>query len=162
MLVRPGYSRLKLNRINVCVNFSFIHSYHNLWYYKAADAVLVRPGKIKIKRQNKCARNMLFACSRDNAVPYLNLLGISVTLENIYKFKITLFSNKITDKVTSLPTIFKGTLTLAYEVHSYNTRFASNFNFHRLRVRNYRKATVAFAGCKIWEKTQSQFQKPPA
>ena len=144
------------------MNFSFIHSYHNLWYYKAADAVLVRPGKIKIKRQYKCARSMLFACSRDNAVLYLNLLDI-LTLKNINKFKVTLFTHKITDKVTSLPTIFKGTLTLASEVHSYNTRFASNFNFHRLRIRNYRKpATFAFAGCKIWDKTQSQFLKSPA
>lgn len=123
--------------------------------------MLVRPGKIKIKRQNKCARSVLFACRRDNAVPYLNLLGI-LTLKNINKFKVTLFTHKITDKVTSLPTTFKGTLTLASEVHSYNTRFASNFNFHRLGIGNYRKATFAFALCKIWEKTQSKFQKPPA
>ena len=115
-------------------------------------------GRISV-RVARCS--WLFACSRDNAVPYLNLLGI-LTLKNINKFKVTLFTHKITDKVTSLPTTFKGTLTLASEVHSYNTRFASNSNFHRLGIGNYRKATFAFALCKIWEKTQSKFQKPPA
>lgn len=42
-------------------------------------------------------------------MPYLNLLGI-LTLKNINKFKVTLFTHKIIDKVTSLPTTFKGTL----------------------------------------------------
>ena len=35
---------------------------------------------------------MFFAYGRDNAMPYLNLLGI-LTLENIYKFKVALFTH---------------------------------------------------------------------
>ena len=43
---------------------------------------------LKIKtRQNKCVRSMFFACSRDSAMPYLNILG-TLTLENIDKFKV--------------------------------------------------------------------------
>ena len=55
-------------------------------------------------------------------MPYFNVLGI-LTLENIYKFKVALFTHKITNKATNVPWIFKGTLTLASEVHSYNTSY---------------------------------------
>ena len=68
-----------------------------------------------------------------NGQLYLNLLGI-LTLENIYKFKVALFTHKITNNTTNIPNIFKGTLTLPSEVHSYNTRFVSNLNFHWLRM----------------------------
>ena len=111
--------------------------------------------KIKTK-QNKCVRSMFFAHSRDSAMPFLNLLGI-LTLENIYKFKVPLFTNKITNNTTNIPNIFKGTLTLASEVHSYNTIFVSNLNFHRPRImNNHGAATFAFAGSKIWEKISSK------
>ena len=92
-------------------------------------------------------------------MPYLNLLGI-LTLENIYKFKVTLFTHKIINHSTNIPNIFKGTLTLASEVHSYNTRFVSNLNFHRPRImNNYGAATLAFAGSKIWEKIPTKLKK---
>ena len=58
---------------------------------------------------------MFSAYSRDNAMPNLNVLGI-LTLENIYKFKVALFTHKITNNTTNVPVIFKGTLTLASEV----------------------------------------------
>ena len=104
---------------------------------------------------------MFFAYSRDSAMPYLNLLEIFI-LEIIYKFNVALFTHKITNNLTNVPTILKGTLTLASEVHSYNTRFVSNLNFHRPRIRNnYGAATFAFAGSKIWEKLPSKFKKLP-
>ena len=87
---------------------------------------------------------MFFAYSRDNAIPYYNLLEI-LTLENIYKFKVALFTHKITNNVTNVPMIFKGTLTLASEVHRYNTRFT----------------TFAFVGSKMWENIPSKFKKTP-
>ena len=68
-------------------------------------------------------------------MPYLNPLGI-LTLENIYKFKVALFTHKITNITAGVPMIFKGTLTLASEVHGYNNRFVSNLNFYRPRIRN--------------------------
>ena len=99
---------------------------------------------------------MFFAYSRDNAMPYFNLLEI-LTLENIYKFKVALFHTKITNNATNVPTIFDGTLTLASEVHSYNTRFVSKLNFHRPRITNNYGATFAFAGSKICENIPSKF-----
>ena len=96
---------------------------------------------------------MFFANNRDNAVPYFSLLEI-LSLENTYKFKVALFTH----------TIFKGTLTPASEVHSYNTRFVSNHNFYRSRIRNsYEAATFAFAGFKVWENipSRSKLKTPP-
>ena len=46
------------------------------------------------------------------------------------------FTHEITNNPTNVPMIFKGTLTLASEVHSYNTRFVSTHNSHRPRIRN--------------------------
>ena len=89
-------------------------------------------------------------------MPYFNLLEI-LTLENIYKFKVALFTHKITNNATNVPTIFKGAFTLASEVHSYITSFVSNFNFHRPRINNnYGAITFTFAGPKIWEKILSK------
>ena len=104
---------------------------------------------------------MFFAYSRDNAMPYFNLLEIFI-LEIIYKFNVAPFTHKITNNVTNVSTILKGTLTLASEVHSYNTRFVSNLNFRRPRIRNnYGASTFAFASSKIWEKILSKLKKLP-
>ena len=74
-------------------------------------------------------------------------------LESIYKFKVALFTYKIGNKATNLLMLFKGTLTLTSEVHSYNTIMVSDLNFYRPRIRdNWGAATFAFAGSKIWEK----------
>ena len=57
-------------------------------------------------KQNKCVHTMFFAYSRGSAMPYLNLLGI-LTLENIYKFKVALFTHKTTNNTSNIPNIFK-------------------------------------------------------
>ena len=131
--------------------FSFIYPYLTYGITSWGSAYKTRLLKIKTK-QNKCVRSMFFAYSRDSAMPYLNLLGI-LTLENIYKFKVALFTHKIINNTTNIPDIFKGTLTLASKAHSYNARFVSNLNFHLPRImNNYGAATLAFAGSKIWKK----------
>jgi len=76
-----------------------------------------------------------FAHSRDSAMSYLNLLQI-LTLDNIYKFKLALFVHKIKNDPPNISTIFSGSLTLASEVHSYNTRFTINFNIYRPNINN--------------------------
>ena len=140
--------------------FSFIYPYLTYGITSSGSACKTRLPKIKTKH-NKCVRSMFFAYSRDNAMPYLNLLGI-LTLENIYQFKVALFTPKITNNTTNVPMIFKGTLTLASEVYTYNIRFVSTLNFHRPRIRNnYGAATFAFAGSKIWEKIPSKLKKTP-
>ena len=79
----------------------------------------------------------------------------------VYKTKENLLNSlHIINNTTNIPNIFKGTLTLASEVHSYNTRFVSNLNFHRPRImNNYGAAALAFAGSKIWEKIPSRLKK---
>ena len=78
--------------------------------------------------------------SRDGAMSYFSLLQI-LTLENIYKFKLALFIHKIKSDPINIPVIFSGTLTLASEIHSYNTSICSNYG-----------ATIfSFAASKIWE-----------
>ena len=98
------------------------------------SACKIRLLKIKTK-QNRCVRNIFSAHSRDNAMSYLNLLQI-LTLDNIYKFKLALFIHKIKNDPTNIPTILSGSLTLASEVHSYNTRFATNSNIYRPTINN--------------------------
>jgi len=44
-------------------------------------------------KQNNCIRSIFVAHSRDNATPYYNLEEI-LKLENIYKFKVGLFTQK--------------------------------------------------------------------
>ena len=140
--------------------FSFIYPYITYGIASWGSACKTRLHKIKTKL-NKCVRSMFFADSRDSAMPYFRLLEI-LTLENIYKFKVAIFTHKIINNTSNIPTIFKGTLTLASEVHSYNTRFVSEHNFYRPRIRNnYGAATFAFAGCKIWENIPSKLKTLP-
>ena len=61
---------------------------------------------------------------------------------------------------TNIPAIFSGTLTLASEVHRYNTRFATNFNIYRPSIsNNYGATTFSFVASKIWESIPSEFKK---
>ena len=110
-------------------HFSFIYPYLTYGITRWGSVCKTRLRKIKTK-QNKCVRSLFFAYGRDNALPYFNLLEI-LTIENNYKFKVSLFTHKITNNATNVPKIFKGTLTLASEVHGYNTRSASILKFHQ-------------------------------
>lgn len=92
-------------------------------------------------------------------MPYFNLLQI-LTLQNIYKFKFALFIHKIKNDPTNIPAIFSGTLTLAYEIHTHNTRFATYFNIYRPRAsNNYGTTTFAFVASIIWESIPFELKK---
>ena len=71
--------------------FSFIYPYLTYGITSWGGACKIMLHKIKTK-QNKRVRRIFFAYSRDNAMPYLNVLGI-LTLQNIYKFKVALFTH---------------------------------------------------------------------
>ena len=140
--------------------FSFIYPYITYGITSWGSACKTRLYKIETKL-NKCVCSMFFANRRDNAVPYFCLLEI-LSLENIYKFKVALFTYKRINNISNVLTIFKGTLTPASEVHSYNTRFVSNHNLYRPRIRNnYGAATFAFAGSKVWEHIPSILKTLP-
>ena len=131
--------------------FSFIYPYITYRIASWGSACKTRLHKIKT-RMNKCVH------SRDNAMPYFRLLEL-LTLENIYKFKVAIFTHKITNDTSNVSSIFKGTLTQVSEVHSYNTRFVSKHNFYRPRINSsYGAATFAFAGSKVWVKTPSKLK----
>ena len=52
----------------------------------------------------------------------------------------------------NIPEVFQNYLVKVSDIHSHNTRYASNLNFHVLRVRsNYGKDTFKFAITKTWE-----------
>ena len=82
---------------------SNISSYLTYSITSWGSACKTRLHKIKTK-QNKCVRSMFFACSSDHAMPYFSLLEI-LTLESIYKFKVALFTLKITNKYSKNPRI---------------------------------------------------------
>ena len=137
--------------------YSFIYPYLTYGITSWGSTCKTRLQKIKTK-QNKCVRSIFFAHSRDNATPYYNLLEI-LKLENIYKLKIALFTHKITSGQANFPAIFSRTLTLASEVHSYNTRFVTSLNFYRPRVNNnYGAATFSFVASKLWETIPSDLK----
>ena len=94
---------------------------------------------------------MFFAYSRESATPYYNLMEI-LKFENIFKLKIAEFSYKIVNGRSNIPSIFLEFVRPAYQQQSYNTRFASNLNFVRPKVKtNYGKHTFQFVASKIWE-----------
>ena len=48
----------------------------------------------------------------------------------------------------------------AYQQHNYNTRFASNLNFVRPKVKtNYGKHTFQFEASKIWESIDLEIKR---
>ena len=105
--------------------------------------------------------SMFFAYSRDNAILDYNLLGI-LKFENVYKFKVALFTHNILNGSTNIPTIFHRTLNRASEIHIHNTRFASNLNFHGQKAHNnYRTSTFAFVSFKLWETIPANLKKMP-
>ena len=140
--------------------YSFIYpylSYATITWGSACKTSL----RVIVTKQNKCMRSMFFAHSRDNASPYYNLLGI-LKFENVYKFKVALFTHKILNGSTNIPTIFHRTLTRASEIHNYNTRFASNLNFHRPKANNnYGTSTFASVSSKLWESIPTNLKKMP-
>ena len=120
------------------------------------------PAKLGCRRLKPNRISMSVAYSlltvRDNATPYYNLLEI-LKLENIYKLKIALFTHKITSGQANFPAIFSRSLTLASEVHSYNTRYVTSLNFYRPRVNNnYGAATFSFVASKLWETIPSDLK----
>ena len=112
--------------------FVDLHTLKQLYYafiypYLSYAAIITFKTSLRIisTKQNNCVRSMFFTHSRDNATPYYNLLGI-LKFEDVYKFKVTLFTIKISNGSTKIPTIsFHRTLTRASEIHTHNTRFAS-------------------------------------
>ena len=80
-----------------------------------------------------------------------SLLGI-LKLDGVFKFKCAVFTYKVINKKSQLPTIFSDIITPASSLHSHNTRFGAQSNFSRPSVRtNYGTQTFLYTSSKTWE-----------
>ena len=72
-------------------------------------------------------------------------------LKNTWKLIGTIINRK--------PKVFQNYLVEVSDIHSHNTRYASNFNFHVPRVRsNYGKHTFKFAINRTWEEIPTKIK----
>ena len=107
--------------------------------------------------------HMIICCvflshSRESSAPYFKLLDI-LNIENTFKLRISLLAHKISQNVANIPEVFQNYLIKVSDVHSYNTRYASNLNFHVPCVRsNYGKHTFRFAITKTWEEIPTKIK----
>ena len=100
----------------------------------------------------------IFSHNRESCAPYFKLLDI-LYIDNIFKLKISLLAHKISQNVANIPEVFQNYLVKVSDIHSYNTRYASNLNFHVPRVRsNYGKHTFRFATTKTWEEIPTEIK----
>ena len=93
-----------------------------------------RLSKVQTK-QNKCIRCIFFSHNRESSAPYLKLLDI-LNIDSIFKLKISLLAHKISQNEANIPEVFQNYLIKVSDIHSHNTRYASNLNFHVPRVRS--------------------------
>ena len=85
--------------------------------------------KIKISHNN-CLCCIFFAHKRENATAYFTLLKI-LKLENIFKLKIGSLVCKSQYNKKETPPALHDLVSLASDVHKYNTRFATSQNLYR-------------------------------
>ena len=93
-------------------------------------------------KQNKCIRCIFFSHNGESSAPCLKLLDI-LNVDSIFKLKMSLLAHKISQNEAGIPEVFQNYLVKVSDIHSHNTRYASNLNFHVPRVRsNYDKHTL--------------------
>ena len=109
-------------------------------------------------KQNKCIRCIFFSHNRESSAPYLKLLDI-LNIDSIFKLKISLLAHKMSQNEASIAKVFQNYLVKVSDIHSHNTRYASNLNFRVPRVRsNYGKHTFKFAITKTWEEIPTKIK----
>lgn len=106
---------------------------------------------------------MLFVHGRDHVNPCNNLLGI-LKFENIYGLEVSLFTHKVKNNKSDSPAVLLNIFTPPSEIHSRNTRYATNQNFfiHQyavLMVHVYLHLNLSTA--KIWESVPLELNRFP-
>ena len=92
----------------------------------------------------------LYGENTESALPLLNLLDL-LTVDNIYKHQKLKFIHNWHKH--QLPSIFDKYFKYAKNVHSYNTRYASNDNLYQSRARtNTGKQTISSLASLLWQK----------
>ena len=70
---------------------------------------------------------------------------------NVTFMFISSLAHKLSQNVANIPEVFQNYLVKVSAMPSYNTRYASNINFHVPRARsNYSKHTFKFAITEMW------------
>ena len=133
--------------------------YYNLIYPYIAYAILAWGStytsflqKVQVK-QNHVARLIFFANMRgkdtESALPLLNLLDM-LTVYNIYSLHVLKFAHLWHKGL--LPDVFRNTFEYASEVHGYNTRYATQKNLYKPRVRtNTGKQMISSKAIDLWK-----------
>ena len=139
------------------IYYSLIYPYLHYGIMSWGNTYPSRLTKIQTK-QNKRIRCIFFSHNRESSAPYFKLLDI-LNIDNIFRLKISLLAHKISHNEANIPEVFQKYLIKVSDIHSHNTRYASNLNFHEPRVRsNYGKHTFKFAVTKIWEETPTNIK----
>ena len=100
----------------------------------------------------------IFSHNRESSAPYLKLLDI-LNIDSIFKLKISLLAHKISQNEANIPEVFQNYLIKVSDIHSRNTRYASDLNFHVPRgSSNYGKHTFKFATTKTWEEIPTKIE----
>ena len=133
--------------------------YYNLIYPCIAYAILAWGStyvsfvqKVQVK-QNHVARltffaNILSGKDTESALPLLNLLDM-LTVYNIYSLHVLKFAHLWHKGL--LPDVFRNTFQYASEMHSYNTRYATQKHFYKPHVRtNTGKQMISFKATDLW------------
>ena len=106
-------------------------------------------------KQNKCIHCVFLAIIEKAVHLYFKILDI-LNIVNIFRLKISLVGRK---NEANAPEVFQKYLINVSDIHSHNTRYASNLNFHVPGARsNYGKHTFTFAITKIWEETPTNIK----
>ena len=116
--------------------------YHTLIYPHISYAIVAwgsayktHVNKLQVK-QNHFARVVLFEVlygeNTPSALPLLNLLDL-LTINNVYQFKALKFIHALHKQ--SLPSVFNNSFHYAKNVHSHNTRNASQNNLYTCKSR---------------------------
>ena len=117
------------------IYFNLINPYISYAIVAWGSAFKSNLKKLQVK-QNHIARTIFFATlygkDTESALPLLNLLDI-LTIENTFKFQALKFIHNW--HIKKLPYIFTNSFTYAKDIHSYNTRYASKDNIHKVRTR---------------------------
>ena len=87
-------------------------------------------------------RFIFFSHNKESSAPYPKLLEYTHNIDIIFKIKISLLAHKISQNEANIPEVLQNYLVKVPDIHSHNTRYASDLNFHVPRVRsNYGKHT---------------------
>ena len=144
------FINLKLLRL---LYYSLIYPYLHYAIISWGNTYKTKLDKIRTK-QNTCVRRIFFARNKESAIPYFSLLEI-LTLDNVLKMKTASLTHRICNKSSfnlTIPSIFDNMLKRSSDIHSHNTRFASQMNFSRPKPRtNYGKFTFQFLSSHIWQ-----------